>query len=496
MSEIRSEHQIAKIEVLAKVDYLSDVISFVGELAKRLGLDKKEAKHLELVTEETCLNVIEHAFDQEENGVYEVIVERQPGKIVVAVEDQGLPFDFTKFKPDENKGLGMLLMRAFADEIKFMNIGRGGKRVELIKNLTYEEIEELKTKETEEKKEAPLAPADEEVTLRLMKPEDAVNMARCIYRSYGYTYGWEFIYYPEKVNELLSSGFLTSCIYVNSTNEIVGHFAMVRNSNDDLVAETGMAVTDPRYRGRGLFKNMKLFMAEHAKKIGIRGFYSEAVAVHPYSQKGNISLGAHETGVLLGLVPATMFFKKIQTSEKNKRQPAVFFYFKLLDGPVEKLYLPFHHNSMIRKIYDMNKIEREFVAFGDKTKKLKLVKKSQVDVSVKPDHSFAFMKISQYGEDFIELIKFRLRELCFRKLDCIYIDLPLADPASQKFCASLEMLGFFFAGIIPEMDKGDVLRLQYLNNVEVDINEIVTASEFGEELANYVRDAYKSMMER
>jgi anti-sigma regulatory factor (Ser/Thr protein kinase)/GNAT superfamily N-acetyltransferase len=494
MNETRSNHQIAKMEVLAKVDYLSDVISFVGKLAERLGLDKKEAKHLELVTEETCLNVIEHAFDLEENGVYNIIVERQPGKIVVAVEDQGLPFDFTKFKPDDNKGLGMLLMRTFADEIKFSNIGRGGKRVELIKNLTYEGIDDLKEKDNEEKKEAPLASADEEVTIRLMQPEDAVNMARCIYRSYGYTYGWEFIYYPEKVKELLASGFLTSCIYVNSTNEIIGHFALVRPNPADLVGETGMAVVDPRYRGRGLFKKMKLFMADHAKKLGVYGFYSEAVAVHPYSQKGNLSLGARETGVLLGLSPATMQFKNIEKKPKTKRTPAMFFYYKIMDGSVHDAYLPFHHKTIIKKIYEMSRLERNMINKFDG--KLELSPKTQIDVTVKPERKFAFMKIIQFGEDFVELAKFRLRELCFRQMNCIYIDLPLNNPASQKYCASLEMMGFFFAGIIPELNNGDVLRLQYLNNVEIDLNEIVTASEFGEELANYVRSAYKSMMER
>jgi len=103
-------------------------------------------------------------------------------------------------------------MRAFVDEIKFLNIGRNGKRVELIKNLSYAEIAELKESQPEELREIPRAPAEEVVTISLMKPEDAVNMARCIYRSYGYTYGWEFIYYPKKVIELLQSGKLTSCI--------------------------------------------------------------------------------------------------------------------------------------------------------------------------------------------------------------------------------------------------------------------------------------------
>ena len=142
----------------------------------------------------------------------------------------------------------------------------------------------------------------------------------------------------------------------------------------------------------------------------------------------------------------------------------------------------------------MNKLERNVIE--KHVKKIELPANSQLDVTVKPERKFAFMKIIQFGEDFVELAKFRLRELCFRQMNCIYIDLPLSNPASQKYCASLELMGFFFAGIIPEKDNGDVLRLQYLNNVEVDPNEIVTASDFGEELAEYVRAAYQSMMER
>lgn len=486
--------QIARINVQAKLDYLPEVVEFVGKIAARLGLDSANTRKLELITEETCVNVIEHAFDAAEAGSYEVIIERQPGRIVVAVQDRGLPFDFSKFKPDDQHGLGLLLMRSFADEISFLNIGRDGKRVEFVKNLSYEAVEQ--TEACAEKQEVFQAAADEPLTLRLMQPEDAANMARCIYRCYGYTYGWEFIYYPEKVKELLESGFLTSCIYTNSQNEIIGHFAMIRSDPADPVGETGMAVTDPRYRGRGLFKQMKLFMADHARKIGIHGFYSEAVAVHPYSQKGNISLGARETGVLLGLSPATMQFKNIEKKEKTKRTPAMFFYFKILDGPKSESYPPFHHNAIIKKIYRLNNLKRKVIDKNRDFQQIVLEEKSLLDITVKPERKFAFIKIIRFGEDFLELAKFRLRELCFRQMSCIYIDLPLSDPAAQKFCASLEMMGFFFAGIIPELQLGDVLRLQYLNNVEVDPEEIVTASEFGEELADYVRKAHKSMLER
>jgi hypothetical protein len=37
-------------------------------------------------------------------------------------------------------------------------------------------------------------------------------------------------------------------------------------------------------------------MAEQAKDWGLYGLYGEAIAVHPYSEKGFLHLGAKETG--------------------------------------------------------------------------------------------------------------------------------------------------------------------------------------------------------
>lgn len=488
MNDIKKEEQrIASITVIAKIEYLPAVIDFVRYISSKLGLDDKDVKRLELVVEEACLNVIEHAFDSDEVGTFDVIILRKPGKIVVAVEDQGLPFDFKKFKTGKESGLGMVLMRAFADEIHFINLGHRGKRVELIKLLPYKDIETYISEEEKEKAiSLPLVPKDILLNIRLMTQDDSVSMSRCIYRSYGYSYGWDFIYYPERVKELLQSGLLTSCVTLNPGEEIVGHFAMMVDHKDSQVGETGMAVVDPRYRGRGLFKQMKEFMVEYAKEKGMYGIYSEAVAVHPYSQKGNISIGAHETGLLLGLVPATMFFKKIQKEHKKKRQSAVLFYLKIKDGPIQDVYPPFHHSSMIRSIYEKNNLKRNIKDTSKLIEHTELPQNAQIDVKVHTDQNSAFMRITQYGKDIEDLARFRLKELCLRRIDCIYLDLPLTHPATQKFCASLEMLGFFFGGVIPEMFNGDVLRLQYLNNVDIDLNSIVVVSDFGKELFDYI----------
>ncbi len=44
----------------------------------------------------------------------------------------------------------------------------------------------------------------------------------------------------------------------------------------------------------------------------------------------------------------------------------------------------------------------------------------------------------------------------------------------------------FFGGIVPELRRGDVLRLQWLHEVEADPSDVSVASEFGAELLAYV----------
>jgi anti-sigma regulatory factor (Ser/Thr protein kinase)/GNAT superfamily N-acetyltransferase len=487
VDDLQQEQKVAHITIEAKPEFLAAVASFVREISTRLGLARSDIERLELVVEEACMNVIEHAFDPGERGFFDVVILRKPGQVVVAVEDQGLPFDFRKFDAEKESGLGIMLMKAFADEIHFLNLGRRGKRVELVKNLPYKDVEAYISEEEKDRAIPPTdVPKDVPITIRLMEPDDSVGLARCVYRCYGYTYANGDVYFPDRVRELLESGLLISHIVLGAGDEIIGHIAIRKEYPDAVIGERGQAVVDPRYRGHGLLKKMVSSSIAHAREMGMYGTYSEGVTVHTYSQQAAISMGARETGVLLGFTPATMSFKKIQEGERQQRQAAVLLYTRINAEPQRDVYPPFHHQAIIRRIYDANDFKRNVISPLDVKEPADVPPSSQVDVRVQTEASRAFMLIKQYGADLEELVKFRLRELCLRRVDCIYIDLPLSHPATPKFCASLEMLGFFFAGVIPEMSEGDVLRLQYLNNVDVDPGNIQIASDFGKELLDYV----------
>jgi serine/threonine-protein kinase RsbW len=483
--EQKAEKILSKVTIQADEYYVPPTVEFVKSIAKLLKFGKEDLFRIELMTEEALVNVIQSSFEPGDEGTIDIILTQKPGQFIIAIEDRGFPIDITKLEEGEHTGLGFLLMKKMADEVKFINLGKNGKRFELLKAIPQKFIDEYLS---EEEKKNVLSPDVErrdfaKINIRMMVPSDAVNLARCVYRSYGYTYA-SVIYYPEKIKELLETGLLESVIMENEEGEIIGHLGASYLNPHDKVAETGMAVVDPRYRGHDMFKRMKNFMAEHLLNIGGYGLYSESVTIHPYTQKGNIALGAHETGLMLGFVPENFVFKKIFEGEQAQRQTTVLFYFKINQEPQRVVYPPANHSEIISEIFAINKLNREISAIpadyslsGEKT---------QLDITIKYDLNIAFMTLRKYGEDAEELIKFNLKELCLKKIDCIYFDLPLSDSGTAIICPKAESLGFKFSGIVPELHDGDVLRLQYLNNVHIDKNKIVVVSDFAKKLLKYI----------
>jgi GNAT superfamily N-acetyltransferase len=279
---------------------------------------------------------------------------------------------------------------------------------------------------------------------------------------------------------------MRSCIVVTPEGEFVGHLALTLESSNSPVAEAGQAVVDPRYRGHQLFEKMKTFLAERAKEWGMYGLYSEATAVHPYSQKGNLHLGAKETGYLLGYIPASVSYKEIGEDKEGRRGSVALFYMRVNTEPKRDAYPPVAYREGAQQVIEHNGLRRSIKNASD----VELSNSSRVSVNVRQDHNLAFLRVEVPGADLEELIRSRLRELCVHRVDCIYLDLPLSHPATAQAGAGLRDLGYFFGGIIPEAHGGDiggdVLRLQYLNNIEVKPGDIHTASDFGGELLGLI----------
>ncbi len=480
--------ELARLTLPAENKILGPSLDFMENLMKTTGLEDKDILRMRLALEEASLNVIEHAFDPDEDGIFDIILDRRPNKVVLQVIDKGLPVDFRQVEQGKSEGLGLRLIRGMTDEVNYLNLGRGGKCVELVKNIPYKIISD--TLSEEEKKQ--LDSMDKtrvekaDIELRFMTPEDAAAMARCVYRSYGYSYALDFIYYPDKIRENLESGMVKSVVSIDrGSGEIVGHLALTYPEPGAKVADSGQAVVDPRYRGHSLFKRMKNFMVEYAENSGMYGVYSEAVTAHPFTQKGNLSIGAYETGFLLSFVPDTMTFRKIQDKDAAPvRQSAVLFYLRTNPEPHREVFPPRRHFDMIEKIYKRNNFNRTLHS-PDSLRVEKEI--TEANMKVIEPMKLAYIKVMDYGKDFAAMIKHRLGVLIEKKIEVNFLDIPMSKPGSSILYEEAEKIGFFFVGIVPEIDsQGDTARFLYLNGVKVQPDKYARVSEFVQELFDYI----------
>jgi serine/threonine-protein kinase RsbW len=457
------------------------VTEFVGRTIRLPGLVGNE--QIEGAVGLVCLNVIEHGFDPEEEGSLDIYILRGAGQVVVAVEDRGLPLDYSRLQSGEDGTVLETLHQSF-DEVRFVNLGRRGNRVELRKHLPHADVREHLPEE-EHRRTAEAAAVSEEVPLeiRMMRPEESFELSRCVYRSYGYSYDWDSIYYPDRIRELQEKGLMRSCVAVTPEGEFVGHLAVSVQRPDSPVGEAGQAVVDPRFRGHHLFPRMKTFMADRSGDLGMYGLYSEATAVHPYSQRGNLQLGARETGFLLGYIPASVSYKQIGEEREGRRGSVALFYMRVQDEPEREIFPPVNYLEEVIRVVEHNRLRR---VIGEVSGQV--LQHSLLSVEVRQDHNLAFVRVEEPGSDLPELVHGHLRDLSLHRVDCVYVDLPLSHPATPGTASGLGELGLFFGGIIPEAHAGggDVLRLQYLNNVEIRAGDVSTASDFGKELLGLI----------
>ncbi|MEN6620425.1 MAG: GNAT family N-acetyltransferase [Smithella sp.] len=486
-------NEIIRVTLPAKLSYLSQLLDFVRATIKQEGFSKEDVERLTLAIEEASLNVIQHAYEDEENESYTLIISRRHDGLILAVEDQGIPLPYQPGQAAANERIGMKLLRSFADEVSFHNLGQRGKRIDVFKRFPFPDLHSFIDKASGETaaKALPLEPQSA-VTVRLLQPvlSDAVLLARCIYRAHGYSYATDSLYYPERVLALHQSGAAVACV-VEFNGEIIGHVAAIKEKPDDKVAEACQAFVDPRYRGGGLFVKMVEFLRHEMFKRGIYGFFCEAVTIHPATQKVVLAMGVSETGILLSYIPDSLSYRKIAGGEEQRqRQTVILSYLPLNPGPERIAYLPQRHRSLIDSIYKSLKLVRHY----EEPANTLPCGRAEVTLTIRLGWGQAFIRIHQYGANTLTEAGRYLERAIGQNFACIYLDCPLALEHTPRFVEESESLGFFLAGIIPEGHKdGDILRLQFLNHVELNPDEIVLVSEKAKEMMSIILSERKRL---
>ena len=323
-----------------------------------------------------------------------------------------------------------------------------------------------------------------DVTFRFLGPNEGGILTEAIEAAYGTTYDVRWVYDPAEVSARLTDGRYVSCVAESPQGELLCHIGMGLAASGDAVAHSGQAVTLPAARGQHLFTRTKRFLMDWAQGEGLAGMFSEATAAHPYSQRALLDLGAHETGFLLGWIPASVE-NDAAAGMPRRRQSAALFYAKLNDGHERRVYAPPRHHEIVGQTLALCALRG---TLATPPAEAEPAERTELQVDVDEDHDLALITVRTPGADLEAVVGAERRHLFHRRcLDAIYIDLPLEQPATALVADDLERLGVSYAGVFPNhRTDGDVLRMQSLHRVRVKADDIAVASDHGRELLDYV----------
>lgn len=324
--------------------------------------------------------------------------------------------------------------------------------------------------------------SEDGVAIRFLRPAEAGLLGEAIAVAYGDSYDAAWVYDVEEVERRLDDGTLVSCIAEAADGSLLCHCGLTRSPVTSLVGEAGQAVTMPAARGHHLFTHVKSHMADWARQAGMYGIFSEATTAHPYSEKANIDLGAHEAGFLLGLIPASVS-NDAATTDRSGRRSAALFYLKTNDGHDRPVFVPPRHREAVAEIVEVCGLRGRI----DTASPAPLTGKTVIHQEVREDHNLAVVTVERAGADIVETVEKTRDALFGTGLDAVYFDLPLDRAETEAAGEALDDVGVTFAGVFPNARvEGDVLRLQSLNDVHVSIDDISTVSEHGRSLLGYV----------
>ena len=445
------------------VNIIGPTTDYAYKWGLNVGLSDTKALRLALAVDELVTDVVRFAFPGEE-GAFTIAFRADLSTAEVIIHEKGEPFDPSQHAYDPQRaieedhfdGAGFAVVQHCVDDFAFLNRGREGKEFRIMQRIESEHIAELHPTEQ------PDPDADREdvsYTLAPVEPGDAEDIAKLIYRTYGYTYAKEDLYYPERIERALEQNEKFGVVVRSESGRTVGYFAVLRSS-DSTIGEVGEAAVDVNHRRRGLMKRMLRTLIDQANANGLSGVFGAAVTVHDISQRVNHHFGMVSTALLLGLFPPERF----RSLADDHTQPIsiVIDFRPLVPYETVTAYLPAPYADVLRQIYDALGVEALRVPPASAaTPREAVADTTEMDARIRYTYGHVVFVVETVGQDLPAQVQQALDDLEDEDMSVACVDLPLDAPSTPAATAMLRDHGFVFAGLMPRFHHDrDYLRLQ------------------------------------
>ncbi|MCX8110834.1 MAG: GNAT family N-acetyltransferase [Syntrophorhabdaceae bacterium] len=463
---------------------ISIIQDAASNIARKVGITEEKIVFIRLNIEEAFMMVFNLAYSDDVSEDIMVDIRCQPPHFRVQFISKGMPFDLSllpEYEPtkliemteQDATGLSMHMIKESVDEYNFINRGKEGIVFELKWNIHFENVEDIQESEQGRIEPYRIEVVEEIKEIKMLSPDDAINISRLVYKSYGLSYVNEDIYYPDRLRAKLQSGLFESIGAVTTSNRIVGHLALMKDAPDSQAVEWGVVVVDPAYRGKGLMNRLLEFAIKEMQNRTQSVFFAHAVTNHTFTQKTCERFGFKTTALFVGFAPDTLKFRNIH--ERLKQRESTFISLKFMK-PIEmdKIYPPSWHKETLSKIFETLDMSIDALISMDVSAHIGHETNTTYSTRILSSINMALIFIDRIGSNINNILAFEKKRLCREKVDVINLVVDLEDPNVQWCVKYAESMGFFIAGFTPMMPYPYALTMQYLNNFKVDYDVITT----------------------
>lgn len=493
----------ARFQLMTDEEIIGPVCDFTYSWCRNCGLNAVNALRFAVAVSELVTDVVLFAYPNE-RGRFDLEFRHSSRYVEVILSEVGEPFDPERHRYDSRAaagegdftGAGFRLMERLSDRFIFINKGRGGKEFRLVREVDeqgrpIDRLLEEPALSQPRLEDVEKAPSDEPLEYRIsrIEPEDAEEIAKVIYRTYGYTYSKDEIYFPRRIEQAVSERERLGVIAKTPEGEAIGYFAVLKGE-DSRIAEVGEAAVTPVYRRRGVMTRMMEELVRIARERGLSALFGKAVTLHKASQIVNARAGFHSVALMLAYNSDVVY----RGIEEEFPQPVsvVIDYLPLDLTGSGAIYPPERYRDQILESYRLLGMEIR----PEEPHRPQLAASTDLDLNIDYARRTAQITVWRYGPDFLIVLQEMILSLEEQNLISIFLDLPLQLEPMPEWYSGLQTAGFIYCGLLPGFRRGiDFLRLQKVH-ASLDLSLINIYSEAGKRIKELVGREYHESAER
>ncbi len=448
----------------ASVDLVHDIVRYYAGI---YGLGSEDTNRFLVVIEEAMSQVISYGFPGNPDAMFDVALRIEGTDLIVAITDKGVPYDYESLSADGEAEMSVRLLKGFADGASLTCIGSGGREQVLSKHLST--LPAYERKQVPESEEAcGLGPED--IDFHMLRREEAIEVAQCIYDEFGYTYPHDMVYYPDRFFDAVQRGECVSMVATAPNGEVAGHAAMVASPDLPGTMEMCMAVVKRKFRNCSIMNRMSAMLIDHARAIGLASVNAMPVIYHVFTQKICNKQGMSPCGFFFNIIN-----EDLSTSYEQGFRPSLGLAEMMFSDARREIFARPEAAPICRYVVSAGSLDRT-VSEVDGTPETS--GEAYVKASMDPATQTGKLFIDASGPDIASKLKAMDHYLRSQKCKAIMMYISCNDPGSVLAYDAAVSLGYRCTGLFAGCSDHDRLMMESVPYSTVNYAAIETIDPF------------------